>query len=196
MVKMKPTLKIGLIFAAVWIALKLLFWQLGIFQESIHITGLINTLFLLLAIALGLYFQKKKEGLSNGTALTDVKNALQSGVLYTVIVSVFLYFYYDSINPEFTENRINEMSDMFYDNMQRESYVDSLKLQNPDIEELKNEDIIRKNKSELEQNLSPYSTFIFSLLGLIILAFTYSILVTLVFRMILFKDYIQKEPNP
>ncbi|MFA5574172.1 MAG: DUF4199 domain-containing protein [Brumimicrobium sp.] len=193
---MKPTLKIGLIFAAVWIALKLLFWQLGIFQESIHITGLINTLFLLLAIALGLYFQKKKEGLSNGTALTDVKNALQSGVLYTVIVSVFLYFYYDSINPEFTENRINEMSDMFYDNMQRESYVDSLKLQNPDIEELKNEDIIRKNKSELEQNLSPYSTFIFSLLGLIILAFTYSILVTLVFRMILFKDYIQKEPNP
>lgn len=196
MVKMKPTLKIGLIFAAVWIALKLLFWQLGIFQESIHITGLINTLFLLLAIALGLYFQKKKEGLSNGTALTDVKNALQSGVLYTVIVSVFLYFYYDSINPEFTENRINEMSDMFYDNMQRESYVDSLKLQNPDIEELTNEDIIRKNKSELEQNLSPYSTFIFSLLGLIILAFTYSILVTLVFRMILFKDYIQKEPNP
>lgn len=193
---MKPTLKIGLIFAAVWIALKLLFWQLGIFQESIHITGLINTLFLLLAIALGLYFQKKKEGLSNGTALTDVKNALQSGVLYTVIVSVFLYFYYDSINPEFTENRINEMSDMFYDNMQRESYVDSLKLQNPDIEELTNEDIIRKNKSELEQNLSPYSTFIFSLLGLIILAFTYSILVTLVFRMILFKDYIQKEPNP
>src|SRR5690554_2615762 len=142
MVKMKPTLKIGLIFAAVWIALKLLFWQLGIFQESIHITGLINTLFLLLAIALGLYFQKKKEGLSNGTALTDVKNALQSGVLYTVIVSVFLYFYYDSINPEFTENRINEMSDMFYDNMQRESYVDSLKLQNPDIEELTNEDII------------------------------------------------------
>lgn len=188
---MRPALKIALIFAATWIVLKLLFTQLGWFETDITVPGLINNFLLLGAISIGLYLEKKKEGFYNGNALSDVKSAMLAGAPYALIVSAFLYFYYDRINPEFVEHRVEELSDRFYMQMQRDSYVDSLKLQNPDIAELTNEEILRKNKEEVEKNLNPYSTFIFSLLGLIVMAFTYALLVTLIYRKILFRGGIQ-----
>lgn len=186
---MKPSLKVAFLFAAIWIGLKLLFNNLGLFQDDIRIPGLINMFFLVAAVSFGLYLEKKKEGFGAGTAMTDIKNAMTAGVPYILIVSIFMYFYYDRINPTFIENRKTERMDQYYENMQRPTYVDSLKLQNPDVEALSDEEIYRKIKEETDGNLAPYSMFIFSLLGLLIMAVTFSIFITLIFRKILFREY-------
>lgn len=190
---MKPALKIAFLFAALWIGIKLLFNNFGIFQDDIRVPGLINMLFLVLAISIGLYLEKKKEGFGEGTALSDIKNAMTAGTPYILIVSIFMYFYYDSINPTFIEHRKTERMDQIYENMQRPTYIDSLKLQSPEIEALSNEEIYRKVKEETDSNLAPYSMFIFSLLGLLLMAVTFSIFITLIYRKILFREYEQKH---
>lgn len=162
---------------------------LDIFQENIQTTGMLNNFLLLTAMGLGLYLEKKREGIENGTAMSDIKNALRAGAPYVLIVSAFMYFYYDTIHPEFVDNQVEQRMDMIYADMERPSYVDSLKMHNSEFQVLTDEEILRKAKIEIESNLAPKSMFTFSLLGLLVLAVSYAILLTLIFRKLLFKEY-------
>lgn len=186
---LRPALKFSLLFAGLWIALKMIFMAFNLFQEDIQVTGLLNNFFLLSAIALGLFFEKRKEGFGEGTAMTDIKHAVTAGAPYVLIVSLFMFYYYDTINPEFIETRVEERVDLIYNDMQRESYVDSLKINKPEFRTRTDEEILREAKREIESNLSPKSMLVFSLLGMLILAVTYAILLTLVFRKVLFRDH-------
>ena len=186
---MKPALKSALFFASTWIIIKLLFFQFNLFQDEIFFPGLLNNFFLLSAISVGLYLQKKKEGFGYGNALSDIKNAMVAGAPYTLIVSVFMFFYYRDINPDFTESKLNERMEMIYSNMERDTYVDSLRVQNQDFNVLSKEEIYTQIKTETKSAYAPSSLLTLSLLGLIILGFTYAIFVTIIFRRILLKDY-------
>ena len=190
---MRPAIKAALIFSSTWIVLKLLFFGIGIFQDDIFVVGLINNLFLLASIAVGLYYQKKKEGFGEGTALSDIKHSMVAGAPYALIVSVFMFFFYNDINPGFVENRRSERMDLIYKEMQRPSYVDSLKIQNNDFEVLTDEEIFKQIKTDTESALSANSLLVFSLLGLIVLSLTYSIFITIIFRKILLRDYYKPE---
>lgn len=186
---MRPSLRFALLFAGAFIAVKYLFMALDIFQDNVQIPGLINNLFLLSAISLGLFYEKKKEGVGVGTALSDIKSSLRAGAPYVLIVSGFIFFYYGTINPSFIESGVEVRMDMIYKDMERESYIDSLKMNKPEFQVLTNDEILRKAKEEIEVNLSPRTMFTFSLLGLLVLAVTYSIFITLIYRKILFKDH-------
>lgn len=186
---MRPALKSALIFAGAWILLKMLFLGMDIFQNDIFVSGLLNNFFLLGAIAVGLYLEKKKEGFGEGTALSDIKHAMVGGAPYALIVSIFMFFFYNDINPDFIEDRRTERMDLIYNEMQRESYVDSLKMQNQDFEVLTDEEIFKKIKKDTDSALSANSLLIFSLLGLIVLSLTYAIFITVIFRKILLRDY-------
>ncbi|MEX2485881.1 MAG: hypothetical protein WED10_15020 [Brumimicrobium sp.] len=186
---MRPALKTALFFAGSWILLKFIFLFFGVFQNEIFYSGLLNNLFLLAAIAVGLYLEKKKEGFGEGTALSDIKHAMVAGAPYTLIVSIFMFFYYQDINPSFVENRVSERMDIVYNNMERVSYVDSLKLQNQDFKVMTDEEIYNQIQEETKSAFSPKSLLTFSLLGLLILGFTYAIFVTAIYRKIMLRDY-------
>lgn len=186
---MRPALKSALFFASTWIILKLLFYTFGVFQQDIFIPGLLNNFLLLVAIAIGIYFEKKREGLGQGTALSDIKNGMVAGAPYALIVSVFMFFYYGDINPSFTDDRLNERMDIVYQAMERSSYVDSLKQQNQDFNVMSNEEIYKQIREETASAYSPKSLLTLSLLGLIVLGFTYSIFITIIFRKILLRDF-------
>ena len=192
---MKSALKIALFFAFSWIGVKLAFFYLDWFQEDIFVTGLINNFFLLAAIALGLYAEKKKEGFGKGSAFSDIKSAMVAAAPYAVIVSVFMFFYYRDINPNFTERKLTERMDIVYSAMERESYVDSLKLQNRDFNVMSNDEIYVHIRQEMASAYAPSSLLTFSLLGLMVLGMTYSIFVTLIFRKILFRDFYGNKEN-
>ena len=71
---MRITLKTGLIAALVWIVIKLLFFFNGWnTQDTLPVVIMINILGLLLAIAIGLYLQKKRD--------TEGSNTLRSSAL-------------------------------------------------------------------------------------------------------------------
>lgn len=186
---MRPALKSALFFASTWIILKLLFSTFNIFQEDIFFPGLLNNFLLLAAIATGLYLEKKREGYGSGTALSDIKHGMIAGAPYALIVSVFMFFYYRDINPDFTANRLSERMDIIYNAMERESYVDSLKIQNQDFNVMSNEEIYSQIRNETASAYSPKSLLTLSLLGLIVLGFTYAIFITVIFRKILFREH-------
>lgn len=190
---MRPAIKFALLFSGAWIALKLVLLSVNIFQEDVVKPGLINNLFLLLAISFGLYYEKQKEGFGVGTPLSDIKNALSAGAPYVLIVSVFMFFYYDTINPSFSENRVNERMDIVYEEMKKPAYVDTLRKHNVEFRVMTNEEIFRKIKVDTESALSPRTLFVFSLLGLMVMALTYAIFITLIFRKILLRDFYPKE---
>ncbi|PKR79537.1 hypothetical protein CW751_14665 [Brumimicrobium salinarum] len=190
---MRPALKFAFLFSGGWIALKFIFLWLGVFQEDVVKPGLVNNLFLLLAISLGLYFEKQKEGFGVGTPLSDIKKALTAGAPYVLIVSIFMFLYYDTVNPSFIENRITERMDDIYLEMEDEAYVDTLRVHNPDFRVMSKEEISREIKSDTESALSAKTLFVFSLLGLMVMALTYAIFVTLIFRKILLRDFYKKE---
>ncbi len=187
--RLKPALKSALFFSSTWIIFKLLFLSLGIFQEDIFFTGLLNNFLLLCAIAIGLYLEKRKEGFGTGTALSDIKNGVVAGAPYALIVSVFLFFYYRDINPEFVEFKKNELMNMHYKSLERESYVDSLKAQNQDFNVMTTDEIYAQIKKETASAYAPSSLLTLSLLGLTMLSFTYAIFISAIFRKILFRDY-------
>lgn len=186
---MRPALKVALFFASTWILIKLVFYNLGWFQDDIFFTGLINNFLLLAAIAVGLYLEKKREGFATGTALSDIKHAMVVGAPYALIVSVFMFFYYKDIHPEYTQTRLNDRMDIVYKAMERETYVDSLKIQNQDFNVMTNDEIYTQIRNETASAYSPKSLLTLSLLGLIVLGFTYAIFITVIFRKILLREY-------
>lgn len=192
---MRSALKFGILVALCWISIKLLFMALNVFQFDIFVPGLLNNLGLLIAISLGLYFEKKKEGYGEGTALSDIKSAMVAGAPYVLIVSGFMYFYYSDINPTFVETKVSERVDLVYDALQRPTYVDSLRQQTPEFEVMSNDEILGKMKTEISSAYDPTALFTFSLLGLMVLAFTYAIFITIIFRRILLRDYYRNRPG-
>jgi len=186
---MRPALKSALFFALTWSLIKMAFFYLGVLQDDIFIPGLINNLFLLTAISIGLYYEKKKEGFGEGTALSDIKHSMIAGAPYALLVAIFMFFYYSDINPDYVEKRITDRMDLVYNAMERESYVDSLKVQSQEYKVLTNEEIYSEIRVSTVSAYSPRALLTFSLLGLMILGFTYSIFITAIFRKILLRDY-------
>ncbi len=186
---MRPALKSALFFALTWSLIKMAFYYIGLFQDDIFVPGLINNLFLLSAISVGLYFEKKREGFGQGTALSDIKHSMMAGAPYALLVAIFMYFYYTDINPAYVETRISDRMDLVYNAMERESYVDSLKVQSPEYKVLTNEEIYTDIRISTVSAYSPKALLTFSLLGLMILGFTYSIFITVIFRKILLRDF-------
>jgi hypothetical protein len=192
---MRPALKSALFFAITWSLIKMGFFYLDLFQDDIFIPGLINNLFLLAAISIGLYYEKKREGFGQGTALSDIKHSMIAGAPYALLVAIFMYFYYTDINPDYVETRISDRMDLVYNAMERESYVDSLKIQSPEFKVLTNEEIYSEIRVSTVSAYSPKALLTFSLLGLMILGFTYSIFITVIFRKILLRDFYSNSSN-
>ena len=90
---MKLPIKVGIGAALLWIVLKMVGLALNISVDDIKMFVFINMFLLTAAIAYSLFQLKRKEVESN--LLNDIKNGMLAGVPYTLIVSVFLYFYYE-----------------------------------------------------------------------------------------------------
>lgn len=146
----------------------------------------LNMLLLLTAISLGLYLHKKKEGYAEGNALSDIKSAMKAGVPYAVLISIFIYFYYSTINPSFNKNQIEKAKSGIWNAINNPKSLAEIKKQQS-FEVMTNNQIYNEMIKGPISFYKPSSTSILSLLSLILLSTIYSILVTIIFRSILFR---------
>lgn len=186
---MKVTFKTAIICALVWIGFKLLGFQLGwnIPDES-HIVLFVftNMLGLLVAVSVGLYLQKRK-GVEDDSILTDIKNGMASGVVYALIVSGFLYFYYEKIDPDFNKKIIAER-EMFYKNMIDDpAKLKQLKDEKKEYETMTKEEILKNLSYGNNMFFSGKFMMMFGMLSMLMLSTLYSVLVTIIYRKILFR---------
>ena len=186
---MRITVKIGLLFAALWIGFKLVLFATvtGPARYDMTYAIMTNILCLLLAVSLGLFFHKRQET-EGSSALGDIKNAMSAGVPYIMIVSIFLYFYYTKIDPEYNQHQRSEAA------MQLEKLLDNpddlaaMRGSNAEFEVMSVDQIRESIVSNQEAMYSPQAVTTISLLGMLILATFNSIFVTIVFRKLIFRE--------
>ena len=186
---MKVTVKFGLGFAALWITYKMiLFYTLtGEARYNLEVPILINVMCLLASMAFGLYLSKRRQK-TYTTALDDIKSSMRAGVPYTLIVSVFLYVYYTSIDPEFNRHQLAESEIQLDKLLNDPEQLKELKASNAEFEIMTKEEIRSQLKGNQQAMFSAKSALTVSLLGMLVLSTINSIFLTVVYRKLIFRD--------
>lgn len=185
---MKITVKIGLLFAALWIGFKLILFATvtGSARYDMTFAIMTNIFCLLMAITLGLYFHKRKET-EYTNALGDIKSGLSAGLPYTIIVSIFLYFYYTKIDPEYNQHQRSEAAMQLEKLLDNPKDLKAMRASNAEFEVMSVDQIRDSIISNQEAMYSAQAVTTISLLGMLILATFNSIFVTIVFRKLVFR---------
>ena len=193
---MRITVKVGLIFAALWMGLKMMLFstQTGAARFDLTVPILSNILSLLLAISIGLYLHKSREK-EYTNALGDIKNGLSAGVPYILIVSVFLYFYYKKIDPEYNEQQLSEAAMQMEKMLNDPEQLQALRDSNEDFEVMSVEKLRESLVSNQEAMYSAQAVTTMTLLGLLILATFNSIFITIIYRKLVFPP-VQESNQP
>jgi hypothetical protein len=179
---MRFPLKVGLIFSMFWVILKMTALTFGWGLQDIRFFVFANMLFLTASITIGLYYEKRNN--DQTPFLSDVKNGLLAGIPYAVIVSVFLYFYYEKIYPEFNELKLKEIEMR----LEEGTTVREIRTSNPEME---NKTDAQIKAAVMDNSRTIYSskfTMILSMLALMIYSTLNAIGVALVLRKVVFRN--------
>jgi len=188
---MKIYVKIGLAFAFLWILIKLSCFTFNVLLTELEPFVFMNMLFVTLAISIALYIKKRKQK-EYSNLLDDIKTAMIPGVIYTIVVSVFIYFYYQHIYPEFNTDKISEMEIR----MQDKNNINDLRKSNPEMENKSDEEIKSKVLKSINDYYSAKFTMTISLLGLLVFTTLNSIVLSLIFRRVIFKNHLGANSSP
>ncbi len=184
---MRITVKVGVICAAVWIALKMALFYGGLnIPSKLPIAVLLNILGVLLSIAIGLYLQKRKDT-EEGNALRDIKNGMTAGVPYTILVSVFIYFYYAKIDPEFNQKQIADAEMQILQTINSPEGLKEIQASNQKYEVMAKDEIYAEMRKGPQNIYSAKFTMTVGLLAMLLLATVNSILITIVYRKVMFR---------
>ncbi len=183
---MRVTVKTGILFALLFILVKMLCFWSGLFIEDLRPLIMINILFILLSIAIGLYLKKRKQT-EETNLLSDIKDGMSAGIPYAILVSAFLYFFYAKINPEFNEHHAAEYVMNIKKNIEDPENLERMRSGNADYEMLSKEEILAKENEKAKTLYTAGNTTTVSLLSMVLLTTLYSILIAIVYKRLLFR---------
>ncbi|MDD2983839.1 MAG: DUF4199 domain-containing protein [Crocinitomicaceae bacterium] len=192
---MKITVKTGVLIALIFVAIKLIFSFAHLSHGDIIPTVLINMFLLLSSISIGLYLHKKKEGFSQGNAMSDIKAGMTTGVSYGIVVVSFIYLFYAYINPGYIETMIQDKLVEYQKGLADPAMLKQIKASNEAFEILDAKQIYQEMENSTRATISAFSITTISMLGMILLSAFYSILVTIIFRKVLLRDIIAAHRN-
>jgi hypothetical protein len=179
---MKLPVKVGIGAALLWIVLKMFGLAINFSVDDIKIFVFINMFLLTAAIAYSLFQLKRKEDESN--LLNDIKNGMLAGVPYTLIVSVFLYLYYEKIYPEFNEKKIQEIEFR----LSNPKTIKDIQTSNPAMENKNPQEIRRDVMANSRAMYSAKFTLIITLLALIVYSTLNSMVIAIIYRKVVFRN--------
>ncbi len=176
---MKATTKYALVFASLWIILKIVLFQLQLGQDSFIIGIFANLLFILLAIFLSL-IELGKQRNQPVSFLTDVKASAQSAMVYAVVIAAFIFVYNSYIDPGFGEARVASIIEF---EMAKVEDWDNIKSTLPaDFQNMTKEEYAAKTREHFEKQYAPIRQATMSLLGLVVTGLLYAFLITFLYR--------------
>lgn len=183
---MRVTVLTGIICAAVMIIVKMIFFYTQPIGYDITPLILINLFLLLVAISVGLFLQKMRDT-EESNGLRDIKNGMTAGVPYGVIVSIFFYFYYAQIDPEYNAHQLAEAEYTMKQELDKPGMLEEVKKDNPDFEVLSRQEIEKRIMDGHRSATSPTSVLTLSLLGMVVMSALNSIFVTIIYRRVVFR---------
>ena len=187
---MRISLKISILFVIIWFIGKMSFFYLQLFQDEagVKVQVMWNILCLLMGMTIGTWIEKRRESASENSALNDIKNTMGSGIVYTVLVSFLIYLYYAKIDPGYNERQLAIAEASVNKMLDDPKEMAKIKKNNPDLESLTREEIYEKAIANQKAMFSPGSTMTISLLGMLLVSTVNAIILTVIFRRVLFKQ--------
>lgn len=186
---MRISLRIAILFAGIWFTGKMIFFYTQILQDETGVKFQVmwNILCLLLGMTIGTLAEKRKENRQESSALGDIKNTLGGGLVYTIIVAGLIFLYYSKIDPSYNANQLAQAEEVVTKALNDPEQLKELK-KDPEMEVLTKEEIFNKAMSNYRSMFNPTSTMTISLLGMLLLSTINAILLTVIFRRVLFKQ--------
>lgn len=190
---MDRTYKIGLIAAVIYIVFELAIVFLGYsHNENVHVFAFgVNTFTLLVAVAYSVLSEfniqrAKGKGVS---LLHDIKSGLRTVSVYAVIISMFIFSYYNWIDPEYPAIRRQQHLERTQNAKFDEQAIQKMAAA-PEMYEGKSiEDLRDTNEAAIDMILQPSFKSIvpISLFSLILLGMLYTFVITGLNRLVLAK---------
>ena len=181
---MKIPIITGLIAALVWIAIKWGGYAFGFFNNGAVQPYVFTNMFLLTAsVSIGLYLIKKNAK-QKSNLLLDIKTGMTAAMPYTVIVSGFIFIFYTYINPEFNQKQLERTRI----SLQDKKVLTSLRNSNPTLENKTDQELLKEGMKQTRQIISPQFTMLVSLLGLLVYGTMNSLVISLIYRSLIFRN--------
>lgn len=184
---MKTSVKVALGIALVWIILTLIIYLTG-YSKELFATGiLLNIFFLLTAISFGLFLTKKEKGFADSVFLDDFKVAMQSGIIYTIILAGFIYLYHQTIDTGIRESLIEARNESLHNTYPDAASFKVLQETSPEWKD-KNYDLFIEEQEDLTKSIySSFSVFIFHMMGMFIFSMFFAFFGTIIIRRVILR---------
>lgn len=185
---MKTSVKVGLAVALVWIIFCLIAFLSGFSREAFSFSILLNLFLLLAAIATGLYLSKKENNFAPGLFLDDFKVSLQSGLVYTIVISGFIYVYHEFVDPSIKDSIVTERIDKFHEIYPDKEAFAKLQEKEPEWKDKNFDVFVEQQEDNIRTMISSFSVFIFHLMGLFIFGMFFSFFGTIIVRKVILRQ--------
>src|SRR5690554_3719218 len=159
---MKGPVGFGVLFAFLFIIVKMIFYFSSLFVGNIIPTSFINMFFLISAISIGLYFYVIRRAERTESFMQELKQGLKAGMVYTFITCGFFYIYYKKIDQTVLINMQNERIDDFKKGLDNPQTFAQIKASNAAFEVMTADEILEEVETNIKQFISAQSVFLIS----------------------------------
>lgn len=180
----QAAIRFALISALIWIAFKYVVFLSGSAIDWFDFSVMANNFMLLLAISLSIFFTKKEAGFADVSKREDIKIGIKSGMIYTVVVVLFGYYYNSYIDSSVLDERIAQRMEKLESVIETEDGLKLYREQNPQASTLTVEQIINKEREATVNFLNPRVSALLNMMFFTLLTIFYAAFITIVIRKI------------
>ncbi len=185
---MKPSVKIAIVCSVISIGFTLAFFYAGKFQQGYEVGPFIKLFLLLAAISGGVFIVKKNENFRERSFLEDFKYAMQGGIIFTILVSLFVYYYHTNMDTSIIDSKVTALMKNSDKNVPDEA---TYKILQRDDVTWQDKTFMDYKENQEDQFRSMVSAEAFALVHVLVgmlLTLFFSVFVTLILRKVVLRD--------
>lgn len=185
---MKPSIKVAVVCSFISVVITMTLHSFGKGVLAYEMSSFLNLFLLLAAIAGGLFLYKKSEGFSDKSFIEDIKMALQGGLIYTLLISGFVYYYHTKINTSIIDDKVDDYIEVISQNVPNEATFLEMKKGDKTWKDKTYLDYIENQEDSARGFISAFSLSIMhTVVGLLLTVF-FSIFTTIILRKVVMRD--------
>jgi hypothetical protein len=159
----------ALFFGSLYIVLRLVFFYLGYGENDYKYLVSINLLLIVLVIGATLYNNYLQD--IPAFFLSEMKSAMRSVSIYAILISIFMFLYYETIDSGFFDRKL----ETFRYELENRDYNVLPDVDNPLIVlQLSKEDFVEREMEKAASFNTPFAWSTLTLIGILIVGLVYS----------------------
>jgi len=170
-----------LLLALVWLLIKSGIKFTDFYEHSYQIGIGMNLIFLpfIVLFAIRPFFRERSH-----SGIFIAKQGMKAGAIYTLLVGLGMFLYYQFIDPSYTEKQFSESMALVEEELNKEGRYEQLQSEDPTTRNLTKEEYLDKQRQTFERLNSPFFIATLSILALIILTVFYGFLMAILFKVL------------